>query len=78
LSASLKSANVYDTLEVVCLGQLREDFIHLVANLLVALERDHVGEAASLWHIEQVTSLACGFVGNILHEQQDQDVILVL
>ena len=78
LSASLKSATSMTPLEVVRLGELRDDLIHLVADLLVALERDHVGEAAALWHIEQVTSLACGFVGNVLHEQQDQHVILVL
>jgi hypothetical protein len=44
---------VDDALEVVGLGQPADDLVDLVADLLVALERDHVGEAAALGHLDQ-------------------------
>ena len=65
-------------LEVVGLGELGDDLVDLVADLLVALERDHVGEAAALGDLDQRVFLARVFVGDVLHEQQDEDVVLVL
>ena len=70
--------DVDHALEIVGLGELGDDLVHLVADLLVALERDHVGEAAALGHVEQVVLLAGRLVGDVLHEQQDEDVVLVL
>jgi len=69
---------VNHALEVVGLGQLADDLVDLVANLLVALERDHVGKAAALGNVEQVILLTGGLVGDVFHEQQDENVILVL
>ena len=40
--------DVDHALEVVGLGELGDDLVDLVADLLVALQRDHVGEAAAL------------------------------
>ena len=65
---------VNDPLEVVSLGESADDFVDLVANLLVALELQHVGKAAPGGHIEE----RIGLVRHVLHEQQSQDVILVL
>ena len=45
--------DVDHALEVVGLGELGDDLVDLVADFLVALERDHVGEAAALGHVEQ-------------------------
>ena len=70
--------NVDHALEVVGLGELRDDLVDLLANFLVALQRDHVGETATLGHVEQVVLLAGGFIGDVFHEQQDENVILVL
>ena len=50
--------DVDHALEVVRLGELGDDLVDLVADLLVALERDHVGEAAALRDVEQVVLLA--------------------
>ena len=65
---------VDDSLEVVGLGQSADDLVDLVANLLVALEPRHVGKAAPGGHVEQ----RIGLVRDVLHEQQGQDVVLVL
>ena len=55
-----------------------DDLIHLLANFLIPLERNHVGETATLGHVEQIVLLAGGFIGDVFHEQQDEDVVLVL
>ena len=39
--------------EVVRLGELADDLVDLVADLLVALELHHVGEAAALGHLDE-------------------------
>ena len=59
-------------------ASLADDLVDLVADLLVALQRHHVGETAALGHIEHGILLAGVFVGDVFHEQQDQDVVLVL
>ena len=63
---------------LVGLGQLADDLVDLVADFLVALELHHVGKAAALGHVEQVALLAGRLVRDVLHEQQYQDVVLVL
>ena len=40
------------------LGELADDLVDLVADLLVALERDHVGEAAALGNVDRRVGLA--------------------
>ena len=71
--------DVDDALEIVGLGELADDLVDLVADLLVALERDHVGEAAALRARRSgALGIAGVFVGDVFHEQQDQDVVLVL
>ena len=45
--------DVDDALQIVGLGELGDDLVDLVADLLVALERDHVVEAAALGHFDQ-------------------------
>ena len=65
---------VDDTLEVVGLGEPGDDFVDLVANLLVALELHHVGKTAPGGHVKE----RIGLVRDVLHEQQRQDVVLVL
>jgi len=69
---------VDDALEVVGLGESGDDLVDLVADLLVALQRDHVGEARALRNIDQRALGAGCLVRHILHEEQRQDVVLVL
>ena len=79
LSLVVEVGHIDDTPETVGLGQLADDLVDLVADFLVALELHHVGEAAALGNVEQVAPLLAGrLVGDVLHEQQDQDIVLVL
>ena len=59
-------------------ASLRDDLVDLVADLLVALERDHVVERAALRDLDQAVRIGLGLVRDVLHEQQRQDVVLVL
>jgi hypothetical protein len=70
--------DVDHALETVGLSEPGDDLVDPVADLLVALQRHHVGEAAALRHVEQVALLAGRLVRDVLHEQQDEDVVLVL
>jgi len=63
---------------VVGVGQAAHQFVDLVADLLVVLERDHVGKAAAGRHIDQRMRVARIFVRDVFDEQQHQHVILVL
>ena len=65
---------VDDAFQIVGFGQPANDLIDLVADLLVALQRDHVGKAAAFGHIDE----RIGLVADVLHEQQRQHVVLVL
>jgi len=49
----VKVGDIDHALEVVGLGQATDDLIHLVADFFVALQRHHVGKAASLGHVEE-------------------------
>ena len=64
--------------EVVRLGELRNDLVHLVADFLVALERHHIGEASAFWNIEERILLVGILIGDVFDEQQDQNIVLVL
>ena len=65
---------VDDALEIVGLGKLAYDLVDFVSDLLIALEHRHVGEAAAVRHFDE----RVGLVGDVLHEQQRQDIVLVL
>ena len=69
---------VDDPLEVVGLGEIADDLVDPVADLLVALELHHVGEAAALGHHDDRIRPAGVPVRDVLHEEQGQDVVLVL
>lgn len=58
--------------------QAADDLVEPVADLLVAARRDHVGEAAAGWHLDQRVAAAGVFVGDVFDEQQYQHVVLVL
>ena len=63
---------------VVGVGQLADDFVDPVADFLAALGRNHVGKAAARRHVDQGIAITGVLVGDVLDEQQDEDVILVL
>ena len=69
---------VNDALEIVGLGEPANDLVDLVADLLVALELHHVGEAAAGGHLDQRVAHARVLVRHVLREQQREDVVLVL
>ena len=69
---------VDDLLQVVGLGEPADDLVDLVADLLVALERDHVVERAARRDVDQAVRVGLRLVRHVLHEQQRQDVVLVL
>ena len=69
---------VDDALEVIGLGELANDRVDLVADFLVALEPHHVGKAAAVGHVDERVRPAGIFVRDVLHEQQGQNVVLVL
>ena len=69
---------VDDPLEVVGLGEIGNDLVDPVADLLVALELRHVGEAAAIRHHDECIRPAGVLVRHVLHEEQGQDVVLVL
>ena len=65
-------------LETVGLGELADDLVDFVADLLVALQLRHVGEAAAGGHFDRRVGIAGVLVRDVLHEQQGQHVVLVL
>jgi hypothetical protein len=68
LSASLKSATSITPLRSLASASLAMILLIFVPDLFVALQRDHVGEAAALRYVEQVALLAGRLVGDVLHE----------
>ncbi len=69
---------VDNALEFVGLGEPADDLVDLVADLLVAFEIYHVGETATGRHFNERVRIASVLVGDVLHKQQRQDVVLVL
>ena len=67
-----------DALEIVGIGKFADDLVDPVTDLLVALQGHHVGEAAPGGHFDDRVGLAGVLVRHVLHEQQRQDVVLVL
>ncbi len=69
---------VDDPLEAVRLCEIADDLVDLIADLLVALQPHHVGEAPSFGHLDDRVRLPGILIGDVFHEQQREDVILVL
>jgi len=65
-------------LEVIRLGEPTDDLVDLIADLFVALELDHVGEATAFRHLDDGIGFSGVLIGDVLHEQQREDVVLVL
>jgi hypothetical protein len=64
---------------MVCLGVRTEDLlVDLVAEVRFALEGNHVRKAGALRDDNRRIRLTGEFVADVFHEQQNQDVILVL
>ncbi len=74
----VKVGDINHALKVVRLGEFRDDDVDLFADLLIATERHHVGEAAAFRDFDQTIGIAGIFVGDVFHEQQNEDVILIL
>ena len=65
--------------QLVGVGQRRDDLlVDLVADVGLALERDHVLEAGALRDGDRRVRHAGVLVADVLDEQQDEDVVLVL
>ena len=65
--------------QLVGVGQRRDDLlVDLVADVALALERDHVLEARAFGNGDRRERLAGVFVADVFDEQQDEDVVLVL
>jgi hypothetical protein len=65
--------------QVIRLPERAENLlVDLVADVGLALERDHVGKARARRNRDRSVRLAGEFVADVFHEQQDEDVILVL
>jgi len=64
-----------DALEIVGVGEPADD---LVADFLVALERDHIAEAAAGRDLDEGLGLARVAVRDVFDEEEDEDVVLVL
>ena len=47
----------------------RDDFINLIANLLIALKYDHVSEATTIWYFDYGIRFVSILIRNILHKQ---------
>ena len=81
----LAAAELVRVVEVRHVGQLvrlrerPEDLlVDLVADVGLALERDHVGKARAFRDGDGRVGLAGVAVADVFHEQQDEDVVLVL
>ena len=69
---------VDDALQLIRLGQLADDLVDLVADLLVTLQAHHIGETAALGDHDQRIGIPGVLVRHIFHKEQREDVVLVL
>ena len=81
----LPRAELRRIVEVRHVGQLvgprqrpEDVLVDLVADVGLALEGHHVGKARALRDGDRGVGLACVTVADVLHEQQHEDVVLVL
>ena len=74
----MKSRLIDDTLKIVWFGELADNLVDFVADLNVAFQLHHVVETAAIGDFNERVGLCGVLVGDILHEQQRQDVVLVL
>ena len=61
---------------MVTSGQPADDLIDLVADFLVAFERQHVVERAALGHVDQPVGIGLFLIRQIFNEWQRQDIVL--
>jgi len=52
--------------------------VDLIADIALAFQRDHVIEAGPVWDRDRSERDARVFIAYVFHEQQHQDIILVL
>ena len=78
LSSSLKSASSMTPLRSLASASLPMILLILSPISLSPLSAHHVGEAAALGHLDERVGLAGVLVRDVLHEEQRQDVVLVL
>src|SRR5260370_17286856 len=71
-------SDVDHALKVIGARELRNDFVDFIADFLVAFEGHHVGETAALWHLDKRVLLSRVLIRHVLHEKENEDVILVL
>jgi len=67
---------VDDLLQAVGLGELGDDLVDLVADLLAALEVEHVFERATRRDVDEAVGVGLPLVRDVLDEQQREDVSL--
>jgi hypothetical protein len=63
---------------VIGLGQLGDDDVDAFADVRLAFQGRHVGEPTTRRDVEQIVALARRLVRDVFHEQQDEDVVLLL
>ena len=65
--------------QLIGIGQRRDNLlVDLVADVWLALERDHVLEAGARWDSDRRILHAGVFVADVFDEEQDENVVLVL
>ena len=69
---------VDDTLQVVGVRELPDSHVDLLADVRAALECDQVIERPASGHLDVGVHVGLRLVRDVLHEQQRQDVVLVL
>ncbi len=69
---------VDDAPEIVCFREPADDLVDPIADLLVALQFHHIGETSTLRHHDDRVLPSSVPVGDVLHKQQREDVVLVL
>ena len=78
-AAELFGVEVRHIGQLVGIGQRPDDLlVDLVADVALALKRDHVFEAGPLGDHDRRIRHAGVFVADVFDEQQDEDVVLVL
>jgi hypothetical protein len=78
LAGVVKVGLVDDALEVVGLGEARDDRVDSLTDVGLAPEPDHVVETTALGDVDEEGRVGSSLVGDVLHEQQGEDVVLVL
>ena len=80
LGLVVKMGIVDYTAEIVLPGfcQLGNDFVHFFADVFIALQGNQIVETAAFWNSDIRIFYTFELVRDILHEQQGQDIVLIL